>query len=59
MERILWNVTGSVLIKDIYKPIQFSCVASDIHEAINKAINYGIKNISGAYRCTTTLKKEG
>ena len=58
MEIILWNVTGSILIKDVYKSIQFSCVASDICEAINIAINYGIKNISGAYRSTTTLKED-
>ena len=57
MEITLWNVTGSILIKDVYKSIQFSCVASDIHEAINIAINYGIKNISGVYNCTTTLKE--
>lgn len=58
MEKIIfWNVTGSILIKEKYTSIQFSCVASDIHEAINEAINYGVKDISSVYRIGTTLKE--
>ena len=57
MQRTLWHVTGFVLIKNENKSVDFSCVASDIYEAINKARDYGIKNISGVYKSSTTLKE--
>ena len=45
----IWHVTGTLNNKSC----DLSCVASDIYDAIRQAEEYGLKDISGAYRSSS------